>query len=138
MMGPFGLFGLGILAGGLFSVVLYRRRRPHDVVTPGMGARLGAASGTFGFGLFALAGVAATLILQKGNELREFVGRAIDQAATRNPGPEAEDMVRQLKSPEGILIMLVIMAILTLVIFVVVSSLGGLLGATFLEKKEHL
>jgi hypothetical protein len=131
------MFGLGILAGGLFSVVLYRRRKPLEIITPGMGARLGAAGGGIGFACFTLLTSVGMLISRTGGQLREVMARAIDEAAARNPGPQTQDVVQQLKSPEGIAFMVVLVLLVTFGIFLIVSSLGGLLGATVLRKKDR-
>ena len=45
--------GLGMLAAGFLSVVLYRRRCPAVHLTAGMGARLGALTGGLGFAALA-------------------------------------------------------------------------------------
>ena len=137
MAGPFGMFGLGLLAGGFFSVALYRRRRPLEFITRGMGARLGAASGAIGFAFFTLLTSVGMLIFRTGGQLRAAIARAIDESAARNPGQEAQEMVQHLKSPEGIAIMVALVLLVTLVIFLLVSGLGGLLGASALQKKDR-
>jgi hypothetical protein len=137
MAAPLGMFGLGILAGGLFSVILYRRRKPLEIITPGMGAQLGAASGGVGFAFFMLLMAAGMLIFHMGGQLREGIARAIDEAAARNPSPQTPDIVQQLKSPEGIAIMIALMLVITFLIFLIVSSVGGLVGASVLQKRER-
>ena len=54
MLIPFAGLALGMLAGGMLCVMLYRRRAPRAPLTSGMGARLGAVSGVLAFAVFSI------------------------------------------------------------------------------------
>lgn len=134
-LGP-GMFGVGMLVGGFLSVALYHRRLKDTWITSGMGARLGAAAGAIGFGLFALVISTGTLLFHTGDKLRQAAVQAIDQAAARNPDPRAQEMVQQLKTPEGLVLIIGFGLLFTFVFFLLLSSLGGVIGAVSLRKRR--
>ena len=135
MITPFAGLGLGMLIGGSLSVVFYRRRVPAARVTPGMGARLGMVTGVVGSGILAIVLAVRTLLSHGWDSVREDLIAGVEQAAARNPGPQAHQVVEFLKSPQGV-VLLLIMALITLVIFVVFSGLGGALGAALLSPQR--
>ncbi len=134
-LGP-GMFGIGMLVGGFLSVALYRRKLGDAGISSGMGARLGAAAGAIGFGLFALVLSTGILLFHAGDKLRQAALQAIEQAAARNPDPRAQEMVQQLKSPEGVVLIIVLGLLFTFVFFLLLSSLGGVIGAVSLRKRR--
>jgi len=133
MLLPLGLFGLGMLAAGIIAVRLYRRRVPL-VVTPGMGATLGAASGGFGFCIFAIFTAVAVTVFHAGGQLRAALITALEQSAARSSDPQAQTIVAQLKTPEGLAFVMAFGLALTLVVFVVLCSIGGAIGAAWLGR----
>ena len=88
MMTPLAAFGLGMLIGGILSVVFYRRRNPVTNVTPRMGSRLGMASGAIGGAIFTVLLFAATAALHGWEQIREKVIEVVAQTAARNPDPQ--------------------------------------------------
>lgn len=137
MVIPLGAFGLGMLAAGALSVLFYRRRSPMTNLSPGMGARLGAASGAMGFGIFAIFTALAAGIFGKGGQLRAALLDAIQQSASRSSDPQAQEMLEWLKTPEGLALMITLGMIFTLMVFVILSSAGGALTAALMRKREH-
>jgi zinc ribbon protein len=134
-LGP-GMFGVGMLVAGFLSVALYRRRLKYVWITNGMGAKLGAAAGAIGSGLFTLVTAVGILVFHAGDKLREAAIQAIDQAAARNPDPKAQEMLQQLKTPDGLVLVVSLGMLFTFVLFVLLSSLGGVIGAASLRKKR--
>jgi hypothetical protein len=132
------MFGVGMLVAGFLSVAFYQRRVKHARITNGMGARLGAAAGAIGSVLFATVTAVATLVFHAGDKLREAALRALDQAAARNPDPQAQEMVQHLKTPEGLVLVVALGMLFTFVFFVLLSSVGGIMGAVFLRKRRTL
>jgi len=134
---PLGAFGLGMLAGGFLAVFFYRRRVPLPV-TPSLGAKLGAASGTLGFGIFAIFMAVEVLVLHTGGELRAALLQALEQSASRTSDPQAQQVLAYLKSPAGLALVMGLGLAFLFVFFLILSSLGGALGAAVLRRKERL
>lgn len=137
MVIPLGAFGLGILAAGALSVLLYRRRVPSVNLTPGMGARLGAASGALGFGMFAILTAVATAI-GGGDQLKAALIDALEKSAARSSEPQAQELIHFFKTPEGLAVMMGFVLLVTLVIFVIFSGLGGAISAALLRRRNRL
>jgi hypothetical protein len=138
MIIPLGAsLGLGMLAAGFLAVLLYRRRVPSANLGAGMGAKLGAVSGAIGFALFGVLTAIETAVLHNGGELRAQLLKAVEQAAARNPDPQAQQMLQYIKSPEGLALMMVLALAVMFVIFLIFSSLGGAVGAAILHRKDR-
>ena len=138
MFVPFAGFGLGMAAAGVLAVLFYRRRTPLGEITAGMGAKLGALSGTLGFGIFAVFTAVQLLVFHSGGELRAAMLEAIQQSAARSADPQAQQLLEYLKSPAGLALMMGVGLAFMLVIFLIFSSLGGALGAVLLRRKGRM
>jgi hypothetical protein len=125
--------GLGMLAAGFLSVLFYRRRVPNANPGPGTGARLGAVSGALAFVFFGL----LTALFRAGSEFRSALGQAVEQAAARNSDPQARQLFEYLKTPQGLDLVLIMGVIMMLIVFLMVSSLGGAIGAAMLHRKDR-
>ena len=134
MMTPLQGFGLGALIGGSLAVVFYRRRIPLAKITPGMGVRLGMVSGILGGAIFAAVLSLRILVFHSGDSIREQLIEGVQQAAARNPDPQALQVMEFFKSPQGLVLLLTLGALVTFVIF---CGLGGVLGALLLRRKDH-
>lgn len=136
MIVPLGAFGFGMLAGGGLAVIFYRRRTPSAQITPGIGAKLGAASGAIGYGILIVLLALSLTFFHTGNQLRQSLMQAIQQAATRSSDPEARQALESLRSPQGMTIVLVLAFALMFAIFIAVSSAGGALMAVLLRPRK--
>jgi hypothetical protein len=130
-------FGLGMLAAGFLCVLFYRRRAVHPNLTSGLGIRLGALSGLFGFGIFAALSALETAVFHAGGELRAALMQAIEQAASRNTDPQAQQMIQYLKTPQGLIVVMLMGMVVMFFLFMILSSLGGVLGAVTLRRKKR-
>ena len=130
-------FGLGLIAAGVLSVVFYRRRNPASNLTPAMGAQLGAVSGTMGFVLFAIFSAVGTLAFHSGGELRAALLEAIAQSAARSSDPQVQKAFEYLKTPPGLALMMGLSFAFVLVAFLILSSLGGAIGAAMMRRKDR-
>jgi hypothetical protein len=137
LMIPLGGFILATLAAGALSVLLYRRRRPNTDLTPGTGARLGAASGVIGFGLAAVLLAVSVVLFHTGGELRGLLLDAVQQQAARNPNPEAQQVLAFFKSPEGFAVIMIVGLVMMFLAVLIFSSIGGALGASLLRRKDR-
>lgn len=133
MMLPAGI--LGPIVAGAISVALYRRRTPEFPVTAGMGWRLGAATGAVG-SIIIVVLLAVQMALYPGGQFRETMLKAVRQAAERNTDPQAQQVVEYLKSPAGIMTTLIFGLVVVAVFCVILSSIGGAIGAAWFGKKR--
>jgi len=128
--------GLGMLAAGFLSVVLYRRGCPLDHLSAGIGARLGALSGALGFG--ALLAVLAVVAAFRPGQIRTSLLNAVQEYAARNSDPRMQQVLELFKTPEGFAVMMALGLAMTFVAFLTFSSLGGVIGAVLLRRKDRL
>lgn len=136
MVIPLGAsFGLGMLAAGFLCVLFYRRRVPNANPSPWMGARLGAVSGALGFVLFGVLTLLETTLFRAGSEFRSALVQAVEQAAARNHDPQAQQMLQYLKTPQGLVVVMVMGLTAMFFVFLIFSSLGGAVGAAILRRK---
>lgn len=138
MFVPLGAFGLGMTAGGILAVLFYHRRNPLFDITPGIGGRLGAAAGALGFGVFAVFTAIEVLVFHSGGELRAALLEAIKQSAARSSEPQAQQLLEYLKSPPGLALMMGLGLFLLLIVFLILSTLGGVLAAVLLRRRRRL
>ncbi|HEX6906295.1 MAG TPA: hypothetical protein VF154_06795 [Terriglobales bacterium] len=124
-----------MLGGGMLAVVLYRRHH-LGTLTAGMGARLGAMAGLMGFVIFGLLSLVQLLAMRGSGQLRAALEQALKTSAARSGNPEAQQMVQQFLTPEGMRMLVVLGIVLMLVLFVAVSTLGGAMAATISRKRE--
>ena len=123
--------------GGALSVILYRWREPGSQLTNRMGARLGAMSGAFGFAVFIVFAAIAASLPGGGAKLQEALQQSVDLAAKRSSDPAvAQQMLQMFKSPEGLAALMLIGLAVTFVGFVILSSLGGLLSAAWVRRRQ--
>lgn len=125
-----------MLAAGGLAVVFYHRRSPASLVTPGIGARVGALGGLFGFAIFSIFAAIEVVVFHGGGALRTAMLEAVQQSATRSSDPQAQQMVDYLKSPAGLALMMGLGLALVFVVFLVLSSLGGAMGSAMVRRKE--
>jgi len=125
-----------MLPAGFLSVVLYRRRCPATHLTAAMGARLGALTGGLGFGV-----LAAILVLwtafRSGKEIHDAFLNSVQQYAAHSSDPHMQQVLELLNTPEGFTFIMILSFIMTLVGFMIFSSLGGAIGAFLLQRKER-
>ncbi len=134
---PFvGLF-LWMAAAGVLAVVLYHTRYSAAPLDARQGAKIGAVAGLVAFGAFALLMSLQLLVSRGGSRLRGILEEAMRQAAARNPNPQAQEILQKMTSPEGLAVLLTLVMILFFVIFVAMSSLGGMLGAKLLRGRNR-
>jgi len=134
---PLGAFGIGMIAAGVLSVLFYRRRHPGVILSPGSGARLGAVSGVLGFVMFAILTSLEMLMFRSGGQVRQALLETIQQSASRTNDPQVQQMFDYFKTPAGLALMMGLGLTLMLVLFVVLSSLGGALTTVLLRKRER-
>ncbi len=128
--------GLGMLATGFLTVVFYRRRCPLTHLTAGLGARLGALAGGLGFGVLA-AILALWTALRSGKEIHDAFLNYIRENAAHTSDPRMQQVIDLFNTPDGFTFIMVLSLIMTLVAFLIFSSVGGAMGAFLLYRKER-
>lgn len=134
---PFISFLLWPIAAGALAVMLYLRRRTDATITPGLGARVGAVSGLFGFIAFLILMAVDLVVFRGGGKLRQAMQQVIQQSAARNPSPEAQAMMQKLLTPEGIAVMVTLVLVIFLAAFIGFGAIGGAIGAKLLNRPER-
>ncbi len=132
---PYIGYFLWILAAGAVAVAIYRRRLPDAPVTPGIGARIGALCGLFGFAGFSCLMAVGLLLLRGSTKFRELLQQAMQQAAASNPDPAAQDVLKQMTSPAGLALIMTIVMVVFLIGFIGLSAAGGAIGAKLFRNK---
>jgi hypothetical protein len=131
---------LWLLAAGAISVVLYQRQTPGTIVTPGMGMKIGALAGGFGFVVHALWTMISFVTLKSSNEFRRLFQEQMDKSLAANPDPKARAMVEQfvgwMSSPQGLATLMVVGMILVAVFFLLFTAAGGALGASIFPRRK--
>jgi hypothetical protein len=131
-----GALALGMLAAGFLSVYFYHRRNPFTGLTIALGARLGAISGFFGFGILAIASAVATSVFHSGGEIHGVMLKAVQQYISRNPDPQVQQLLEFYNSRSGFVLMLTVGSIMIFILFLALSSMGGIIGAAVLRRKK--
>ena len=125
------------MAGGVLAVYAYRRRVPGALLSLGSGTLLGAVSGLFGFLILTSLRAAEILLLHEGAKLRQTAFEAMDKIV-QNTDPElhqkAQDLVLHFRNPEGFVFLILIGAVVTCLMFVFFSTLGGAIGANIARR----
>ena len=130
-------FGLGALPAGFLCVVLYRRRCPATHLTVGMGARLGAFAGVLGFGALAVI-IALWTAFRSAKEIHDTVLAYFQQYAATSADPRTQQILELLKTPDGFRFFMIFTLIITLIGFLIFSTVGGTLGTMLPHRKLRL
>jgi hypothetical protein len=133
-----GALGLGLLAAGFLSVYFYRRRNPLVQLTLKLGARLGALSGVLGFGITAIASATATAVLHSGGEIHALMLKAVQEYVSRSSDPQMQQVLDFYASRQGFILVLVLGSIMMFILFLALSSMGGVIGAAVLRRKDSI
>ena len=116
--------------GGALAVLLYRRRLPRQAVSRGMGARLGVVAGLLGFLLYAVPQAVRLAFFHLGGSIRAAMRRAIEHSAAQNPDPNAQELMRNLLTPDALAVFLTVLVVLFFGVFLLLSTIGGAIGAS--------
>lgn len=124
------------LGAGWLAVIFTRRGRAGPL-TPSKGARLGAITGLFLFGISTIFETLAVVLLHKGAELRIQMLSKVQQVSERYPGPQVQPFLDFVKTSEGFAFMMVGSVIFGLIGFILLGSAGGAICAAFLGRRQR-
>jgi hypothetical protein len=128
--------GLGFFLGGALAVLLYRRHvKSH--LSAGAGAKIGAASGAFAFLYVAIAMIG---ILQYNPEAcrKAMVDSAPQLTARGYDAQKLQQLLEQVKTPEGLTSMVVTFLFYGFLIMIIGSSIGGALYAAWARRRAQM
>jgi len=132
-------FGFGVMSAGFLSVFFYSRTTPDARLTTAMGARLGALSGLFGLAACIVFGATKRAAFRFGGQVHEAFLKTLQEHAPRGADPQLMQQLFQFyKTPQGFALMMVGGSAIALVVFLVLSSLGGAIAAALLRRKQRL
>jgi hypothetical protein len=127
---------LAALGAGFLAVNLYHRSNAAWIVNARSGAKLGAACGILFFAIATVLETAAMAVMHTGNQVREKVMEALQQAAARSNDAQVQAAFEQFKTPQGIALMLVLGVFVLLIISIAAGSLAGALTGAVLGRKR--
>ncbi len=130
-----------MLAGGALAAQLYRRRVPGTTVTPGMGMRLGALAGVFGFLANALTSIVSFVALRNTGNFHRAMEEQMQSQMAGNSDPKVQQMMQNLldymSTPQGAATMIAVFLLIFGAVFVLLSAAGGALGASFSGRRRE-
>lgn len=122
-----------IAAGGI-SIAFYMRFEPHAEVRTSTGLKMGALAGFFGFLMYGVLASLTMLSAQTRSQFRVDMAKALQDAAAKSADPRAADMIHpfleKLNTPGGLATMFGLMMFFLLIFFVLLSGIGGAVGAS--------
>ncbi len=84
-----------MLGAGVLSVSMYRKHVPGTLITPGMGMKLGALAGVFGFMINAVLTVLSFVVFRSSADFRRAMQEQMEKQMANNPDPKAQAIVHQ-------------------------------------------
>jgi hypothetical protein len=132
---------LWMLGAGVLSVSMYRKQLPGALITPGMGMKLGALAGIFGFMINAVLTVLSFVVFRSSGEFRRAMREQLEKQMASNPDPKAQAIVHQfmdwMSTPQGAATFVVLMLLVLGVVFIVITAAGGALGASMAGRRRE-
>ena len=71
------------------------------------------------------------------DQIRQKVIEVVEQTAARNPDPQAQQAMEFFRTEQGIVLIVTSGLVVTLIALVILSGLGGALGAVLLRRKAR-
>jgi hypothetical protein len=123
---------LPLLFGGGFVSVYWYRRRTGWPMSIRNGARMGWITGMFCFTIATVYATIQTVAVSTRVELAEFYRQQLgDKANDAN----VQQMLQVLQSPAGLATILLLSLLFTFVLFTMIPTMGGALGAKMLDRE---
>ena len=131
---------LWMLGAGAMSVNLYRRRTPETQITPGMGMKIGALAGLFGWLLNAVVTALSFVVGRTSTDMRQVMEEQMKKQAASSPDPKVQEVVQHMiewmSTPQGMATMIVLVLLFMGVVFVIITAAGGALGASMTGRRR--
>jgi hypothetical protein len=136
MVGKLVVPVIAVLGAGLLAVALYRGWAPGARIDAGAGARLGALCGFFCFAMAAILQSLKVILFHQAGEIRRILLDGVQQTAARYPDPQYQPTLDFMRTPTGLVFMMVFFLIFAFLAFLVLGTLGGVLGGATLGRRE--
>jgi hypothetical protein len=127
---------IAVIGAGFLATAFHRRSLPTAALRTGTGARLGALCGFFCALITAVLATLRVAVLHEGGQIRETMLGLLQQNAARYSDPQSQAALEFLRSPGGIAAMIVFFAIVGFLMFVLLGTIGGALGAAVLGRRN--
>ncbi len=132
---------LWLLGAGALSVLLYQRKVPGSLVTPGMGMRVGALAGVFGFVVNAIVTTASFVGLRSSGEFNRAMQEQMQKQMAGNSDPKVQEMMQRMlgwvSTPQGAATMIVLVLVVLAIVFIIFTAAGGALGVSMFGKRRE-
>jgi hypothetical protein len=132
---------LWMLGAGALSVSLYQKRAPETLITPGMGMKLGALTGLFGFMVNSVVSTVSFLAFRSRGDFRQAMEHQMQKQMASNPDPKVQEMMQRMvgwmTTPQGAATIIVFFLLVMGVIFVLFTAAGGALGASMFRRRRE-
>ncbi len=132
---------LWMLGAGALSVSLYQKRMPEALITPGMGMKLGALAGLFGFMVNSVVSTVSFLTLRSRGDFRHAMEQQMQKQMAANPDPKVQEMMQRMvewmSTPQGAATLIVLFLLIMGAIFVLFTAAGGALGASMFRQRRE-
>ncbi len=119
------------IAAGFLAVMFYERSHPGSALVAKAGARIGAIAGVFATIPFAILLVVQTISMAKTGKLHE----AMMQQSAQNP--EVLAMMEKFMTPAGLTVLIVMEILFLAVVFIGLSTIGGMLSAKLMKRRPQ-
>jgi hypothetical protein len=130
-----------MLGAGALSVSLYQKRTPETLITPGMGMKLGALAGLFGFVVNSVVSTVSFLTLRSRGDFRHAMEQQMQKQMAANPDPKVQEMMQRMvewmTTPQGAATIIVFFLLIMGVVFVLFTAAGGALGASMFRQRRE-
>jgi hypothetical protein len=126
---------IAVIGAGFLAVSIYRRNNPTALLRAGTGARLGALCGLFCSAMTAVLGALRVLVLREGGEIRKTMLEVVQQSASRYSDPQSQAALDFLRSPAGLVLFMIVLLIFGCLMFILMGTVGGALGAAVLGRR---
>jgi hypothetical protein len=131
---------LWMLGAGALAVSYYRRHVPGTVITPGMGMKIGALTGLFGWLLNALVTALSFVIRRTSGDLRQQMEEQMKKQVAASSDPKMQQGMQQIvdwiSTPQGMATMIVLVLVFMGVVFLLITAAGGALGASMTGRRR--
>jgi len=110
-------------------------------MTPGMGMKVGALAGVFGFVINAAITTLSFLAFRSAGSLRRAMQDQMEKQMANSPDPKAQEimqrMVDWMSTPQGAATLMVLVLLVLAIVFLLFTAAGGALGASMVGKKRE-
>jgi len=129
-------FGLGMVLTGILAALLYHRANA-GTLRSGKAARLGAMAGAIAFAATSLLTVLAIVLLNSQQQFHDLMMKAVEQGVANRSDPEVQAFLQWLHTPQGFGIVLAFGMAGALLLSMLFSAVGGVIGSTLFRNRSQ-